>query len=516
MSESVPVPETAAPRPLSTIDADAITAKVNAIKLANERMLKECAAESKQNGEATPSSSRGPSNEAGASGEQPAASAASSSGSNQRSETDPDDIITVAEKSYMQKIIRTKLINSKYDLEVKRKDPSSPLYSVKSFEALHLKPELLRGVYLMGFNAPSKIQETAVPTLLADPPQNMIAQSQSGTGKTAAFVLSMLSRVDPSLNYPQALCLSPTYELAVQTGEIVAKMASYLPEISIKFALRGEDPPTGNEHIIIGTPGKVVDWGLKMRCLNLRELTVFVLDEADVMIATQGHQEQSLRIRKLLSPKCQMMLFSATYDNEVMDFAEMMVPNAVVIKLRREEESLDNIKQYYVKCKNPQEKYLAMKNIYGICTVNQAMIFCQTKKTAGWLCEEMTKEGHGVALLTGDLTVEQRITILDRFREGKHKVLITTNVLARGIDIEQVTFVVNFDLPVDKFGNADCETYLHRIGRCGRFGKTGISINLIDSEDSYKTMKQIQEHFSVNIKLLDPYDLEQMEKLENS
>lgn len=199
------------------------------------------------------------------------------------------------------KIIRKGLVESKLDIEVQRKDPTSPLYSVKTFEALHLKPELLKGVYAMGFNAPSKIQETALPTLLADPPQNMIAQSQSGTGKTAAFVLAMLSRVDPNKNYPQVLCLSPTYELAIQTGEVAAKMAKFCPEIKLRYAVRGEEISRGsklNDHVIIGTPGKILDWGLKFKAFDIGKISVFVLDEADVMIAQQGHQDQCIRIHR--------------------------------------------------------------------------------------------------------------------------------------------------------------------------------------------------------------------------
>ena len=149
----------------------------------------------------------------------------------------------VAERSLLQKVIRKGLVENKNDLEIQRKDPKSPLYSVKSFEALNLKPALLKGVYGMGFNAPSKIQETALPTLLADPPQNMIAQSQSGTGKTAAFVLAMLSRVDTNKNYPQVLCLSPTYELALQTGEVASRMSQFAPELTIRYAVRGEEIP---------------------------------------------------------------------------------------------------------------------------------------------------------------------------------------------------------------------------------------------------------------------------------
>jgi len=424
--------------------------------------------------------------------------------------------ISVAEKSLLQKVIRKGLVENRHDLEVQRKDPNSPLFSVKSFEALNLRPEILKGVYAMGFNAPSKIQETALPTLLVDPPQNMIAQSQSGTGKTAAFVLAMLSRANPRKNYPHVLCLSPTFELAIQTGEVAKRMAQYCPEIKIRFAVRGEEIPRGTkltDHVLIGTPGKLLDWGTKLRCFDLSKIEVFVLDEADVMIATQGHQDQSIRIHKQIPRTCQMMLFSATYDTDVMNFAEGIVRDPVVLKLRREEESLDNIKQYYVSCNSNDQKYQAISNIYGVLTIGQAMIFCHTRKTAAWLAEKMAKEGHAVALLSGELEIDQRINILNRFREGKEKILITTNVLARGIDVEQVTIVVNFDLPIDQSGQADCETYLHRIGRTGRFGKSGLAINLIDGPRSMAVLKQIEGHFKRPISRLDAEDVDELEKI---
>jgi len=430
-------------------------------------------------------------------------------------ETAPDE----AERSLLQKVIRKGLVENKNDIEVQRKDPKSPLYSVKSFEALNLKPSLLKGVYGMGFNAPSKIQETALPTLLADPPQNMIAQSQSGTGKTASFVLAMLSRVDSANSYPQVLCLSPTYELALQTGEVASRMSQFAPELTIRYAVRGEEIPRNSkitDHIIIGTPGKVLDWSLKFRFFDLKKIKVFVLDEADVMIATQGHQDQSIRIQKNLSQDCQMMLFSATYDTDVMNFAENIVSDPVIIRLRREEESLDNIGQHWVQCETEELKYNAIANIYGVVTIGQAMIFCQTRKTASWLVEKMTKDGHAVALLSGELTVEERIQVLDRFRDGLEKILITTNVMSRGIDIEQVTIVVNYDLPLDASGKPDCETYLHRIGRTGRFGKHGLAINLVDGPKTLEIMRQIETHFGKPILKLDAEDVDEIEKIQKN
>lgn len=426
-----------------------------------------------------------------------------------------EKVLTAAELSVMRKAMRKGIIESKNDIEIMRKDPNSPLYSVKTFEALNLRKELLEGIYDMGFSLPSKIQETALPTLMADPPVNMIAQSQSGTGKTAAFSLAMLSRIDPAKNCTQALCLSPTFELALQTYETVKNLGKKCTDIKIRCAVKGEQVPRGTkltEHIIIGTPGKVVDWVSKFRCLDLKECQVFVLDEADVMIATQGHQDQSIRIHKQLPKTCQMMLFSATYEDDVMNFAEAIISNPVIIRLRREEETLDNIRQMYVECHTKEEKYQAISNIYSI-PVGQSMFFCHTKATASWLASRMKKDGHQIALLTGDLTPEERLNVLGRYREGKERVLICTNVLARGIDVDAVTLVVNYDLPKLMDGHADCETYLHRIGRTGRFGKTGNAINIVDSDSSMKLLKEIEKHFNSNIKKLDYEDVDAIDKL---
>ncbi|XP_052213797.1 ATP-dependent RNA helicase DDX19A-like isoform X2 [Dreissena polymorpha] len=433
----------------------------------------------------------------------------------------PDNIcvpVSKEEESLLRKLLHSKLVSTKADLEILQKDPNSPLYSVKTFEALPLKPELLKGVYDMGFNAPSKIQETALPILLADPPTNMIAQSQSGTGKTAAFVLTMLSRVNPSRDYTQCLCLAPTYELALQIGSVTEKMAKNMPNVRIGYAVKGEKIARGEkstDHILIGTPGTVCDWCLKFKSIDPKKLVVFVLDEADVMIATQGHQDQSIRIQRQLSKGCQMLLFSATYEDDVMKFAQAMIPNnPVVIKLRREEESLDNIRQFYVQCTDQEAKFQALSNIYGAMSIGQSMIFCATRRTAHWLSEKMTKDGHAVALLSGDLDIAQRAAIINRFRDGKEKVLITTNVSARGIDVEMVTVVVNFDMPIlQESRQADCETYLHRIGRTGRFGKKGLAINMIDGNKSLQVMKAIEKHFNRAIHHLDADDIEALEKI---
>ncbi|XP_052832642.1 ATP-dependent RNA helicase DDX19A isoform X1 [Octopus bimaculoides] len=424
-----------------------------------------------------------------------------------------DDVeATKEDASYLRKILRSKLVTTKTDLEVLRKDPRSPLYFVKTFNDLNLKPELLRGVYAMGFDAPSKIQETALPTLLANPPVNMIAQSQSGTGKTAAFVLTMLSRVDVNLKYPQCLCLAPTYELAIQIGEVAIKMAKFMTDVKIGFAVRGtERDKIFTEQIVIGTPGTALDLGWKFNAFDLQKISVFVLDEADVMIATQGHKDQSIRIQRHLG-ECQMLLFSATYDAEVMKFAQDIIPNPVTIRLRREEESLDNIKQYYIECQSQDDKFKALSNIYGSISIGQAVVFCKTRKSASWLSEKMSRDGHAVGLLSGELPIHQRADIIRRFREGNEKVLITTNVAARGIDVAQVTMVVNFDLPTLQDGKPDFETYLHRIGRTGRFGKDGIALNMV-SRNTLNILHEIERHFARTILKLDANDVDELEKI---
>ncbi|CAH2318355.1 ATP-dependent RNA helicase DDX19B [Pelobates cultripes] len=433
--------------------------------------------------------------------------------------TEDDDKEDKAAQSLLNKLIRNNLVNTTHQVEVLQRDPNSPLYSVKSFEELRLKPQLLQGVYAMGFNRPSKIQENALPMMLAEPPQNLIAQSQSGTGKTAAFVLAMLSRVNPANTYPQCLCLSPTYELALQTGKVIEQMGKYYPELKLAYAVRGnklvERGHKISEQIVIGTPGTVLDWCSKLRFIDPKKIKVFVLDEADVMIATQGHQDQSIRIQRMLPRDCQMLLFSATFEESVWRFAQKVVPEPNIIKLKREEETLDTIKQYYVLCNNREEKFKALCNIYGSITIAQAMIFCHTRKTASWLAGELSNEGHQVALLSGEMVVEQRAAVIDRFREGKEKVLVTTNVCARGIDVEQVSVVINFDLPVDKDGNPDNETYLHRIGRTGRFGKRGLAINMIDSKHSMNILQRIQQHFNKKIEKLDTDDIDELEKIAN-
>lgn len=423
--------------------------------------------------------------------------------------------LTKADYSLMNKVIRTALIESSNNVEILRSDPNSPLYSVKKFEDLNLDEALLRGIYDMGFKKPSKIQETALPILITQR-RNIIAQSQSGTGKTAAFLLASLSRVDTTQQYPQVVILSPTYELACQTFDVAKRMAKFKTDITFRKVVKGEEVSRDKwtEHVLIGTPGRMSDCTIKFQNVDLKRIRVFVLDEADVMIHMQGHDVKTSRMRKALSPDCQILLFSATYEEKIRQFASTIVPNATEIHLRREEESLANIKQHYVYTRTEEEKYSAMAQLYGTLSIGQAIIFCQTKRAANYLTQRLIQDGHMVGLINGDLTVEQRNQVLLDFKEGRQRTLIATNVIARGLDIDQVSVVVNYELPLLPNSNAiDKETYLHRIGRTGRFGRDGLAINFI-TMDQKKLIDELVKTFGQPINELNVYNYDELNKLD--
>ncbi|CAA90408.1 RNA helicase [Caenorhabditis elegans] len=418
-------------------------------------------------------------------------------------------------------------------VDVQRQDPKSPLYSISSFRELRLKPEVLKALDTMNFQFPTRIQETALPLLLMEPPSNLIAQAQSGTGKTAAFVLTMLCRIDVNLMCPQCICLAPTLELAKQIGEVVEKMGKFIDNLKIHYAIKGGNMAAMRgrkltEQIVIGTPGITRDYLQKYKCIDPSKIRCLVLDEADVMIYHQGFTDISTTIYNMVedaSDSVQSMLFSATYDEPVINFATKIIKNAIVVMLKREEQALPNIKQFYVQCACRDSKYAAIVNLYSGLAVASSVIFCHTKASVMWLYENMRARGHQVDVLHGDMTVVERADTIIHFKRGDFKVLITTNVFARGIDVAQVSVVINYDLPikytdegtpmvVDGFTQPDCETYLHRIGRTGRFGKTGIAINLIDSEDSMNMINVLENHFQMKIARMDPSNLVELEAIE--
>ncbi|KAK9709121.1 RNA helicase required for poly(A+) mRNA export [Basidiobolus ranarum] len=409
------------------------------------------------------------------------------------------------------------LIENEHNVEVRladlQADPNSPLFSVKSFEELGLHPNLLKGIYDMKFTKPSKIQERALPLLLQNPAKNMIGQSQSGTGKTAAFVLAMLTRIDYEKQTPQAICLAPSRELARQIMDVITQMGKYT-KLTTSYAIK-DSVPRGQRitsQVVVGTPGTVTDL-IKKRMLSTSDVKVFVLDEADNMLDQQGLGDQSIRVKKAMPSGCQIVLFSATFPDNVRDFASKFAPNANEIRLKVEELSVDAIKQFFMDCKSEQHKFEVLTGLYGLLTIGQSIIFVRRRETADEIARRMTAEGHAVISLHGRLEGSERDAVMDSFRTGKSKVLVTTNVIARGIDILQVNLVINYDMPLDSNFKPDPETYLHRIGRTGRFGRTGVSINFVHDRKSWEEMRVIENYLQRPIVKVPTDDWEEIEKI---
>lgn len=409
-----------------------------------------------------------------------------------------------------------------YEVNVKLSDlqanPDDPLYSIKSFDELGLHENVLKGIYQMRFTKPSKIQEKALPLLLRNPPTNMIGQSQSGTGKTAAFVLNMLSRLDYSptmINTPQALVLAPSRELARQILGVIQIMGAFVQGLTSGVAIPTEAANRNRDglkvQIIVGTPGTTMDM-IRRRQLIADKIKVLVLDEADNMLDQQGLGDQCIRVKQLLPKTVQVVLFSATFPNHVVDYASRFAPNANQITLRHEELTVEGIKQLYLDCPTETDKYDALIRLYGLMTVGSSIIFVRTRKTALEIERHMNAENHTVACLTGEFEGAQRDIIIDSFRSGQCKVLIATNVLSRGIDVQTVSLVVNYDLPDDARGQVDPQTYLHRIGRTGRFGRVGVSISLICGTRDYQKIKEISGYFGVDMTSLPHDDWDKVEE----
>ncbi|KAL8897546.1 MAG: hypothetical protein Q9207_007165 [Kuettlingeria erythrocarpa] len=412
-----------------------------------------------------------------------------------------------------------------YEVNVKlsdvQADPNNPLYSIRTFEELGVSQNILKGLYEMRIVKPSKIQEKALPILMKNPPQNLIGQSQSGTGKTAAFVLNILSRLDlddpDARDSAQALVLAPSRELARQIIGVIQVMGRYVEGLVVAAGIPAEKEDRGKNlrgQVVVGTPGTVMDLITK-RLINSTGIKTLVLDEADNMLDQQGLGDQCKRVKKRLPGLRQVVLFSATFPDYVVNYAKNFAPNANEITLKHEELTVEGIKQLYVECSSEDDKYDVLVRLYGLMTIGASIIFVKTRKTALEIERRMNAENHQCACLTGDFSPRDRDILIDAFRDGRMKVLIATNVLARGIDIQSVSLVVNYDLPdmaPNDHNRADTQTYLHRIGRTGRFGRVGVSISLMSGQRDYRMLRQIEDYFGVKMQGLDPTDWDEVEK----
>ncbi|KAG0130083.1 P-loop containing nucleoside triphosphate hydrolase protein, partial [Tuber indicum] len=387
----------------------------------------------------------------------------------------------------------------KYEVSVKfadlQGDHNSPFYDVKRFEDLGLSKDLLEGIYFMNFKKPSTMQERALPLLLSNPPRNVIAQSQSGTGKTAALVLTMLARIDMFVRNVQAVCLAPTRELARQIQRVAQTMGQFT-NVKTEFAIPnmvkcGQRIDT---HIVVGTPGTVLDL-IQRKKLPVEHLKVFVLDDADIMLDLQGLSEQCLRVRRIIPSTTQIALFSATCSDEVCKYMYRFVPNASLITPKNTQPSLAGVKQLCMDCRSEEDKYRVLLELYHVLTVGSSIIFSKKRETAFEIQRRMELDGHKVATLHSAQEGPDRDKAVHAFRSGKAKVLITTDVLARGIDVETVSMVVNFDLPLDENGRPDPVAYLHRVGRTGLFGRPGLSVNFVHDRLSLYQVTELSRYF---------------------
>lgn len=368
---------------------------------------------------------------------------------------------------------------------------------VDDFENLGLKEKLLRGIYAYGFVKPSAIQQRAILPLVKG--RDVIAQAQSGTGKTATFTIGILQQIDFSLPECQALILAPTRELASQIQKVVLALGDYL-EARCHACIGGTDikedvmklkGDKGAVQIVSGTPGRVFD----MICrgvLNPAHIKLFVLDEADEMLS-RGFKEQIHDIFKCLTNKdLQVGLFSATMTPDTLEITKKFMRNAVQILVKKDELTLEGIKQFYIYIEQDKHKLATLCDLYDQINVTQAVIFCNTRRRVDRLTTDMEANNFTVAATHGDISQKEREGILNEFRTGTSRVLITTDLLARGIDVQQVSLVINYDIPK----NPDC--YLHRIGRSGRFGRKGIAINFITPDD-LQFVKVLEEFYNTRI-----------------
>ncbi|CAK7343294.1 unnamed protein product [Dovyalis caffra] len=386
----------------------------------------------------------------------------------------------------------------------------TPYTSATTFEDLNLSPELLKGLYVeMKFQKPSKIQAISLPMILTPPFKDLIAQAHNGSGKTTCFVLGMLSRVDPKQQRPQALCICPTRELSIQNIEVLRKMGKYTG-ISSECAVpiesgnndRSRSRPPISAQVVIGTPGTIKRL-MSQRKLGVTDIKVLVFDEADHMLAKDGFQDDSLRIMKDIqrfNSHCQVLLFSATFDETVKNFVPKVVKDYNQLFVKKEELSLESLKQYKVNLPDELAKIEVVKDrILELGeNIGQIIIFVNTKHSANMLHKSLVNFGYEVTTIHGALNLEDRDKIVKEFKDGLTQVLISTDVLARGFDQQQVNLVINYDLPV-KFENRSephYEVYLHRIGRAGRFGRKGAVFNFIMTNDDLMIMRKIESYFN--------------------
>ena len=368
-------------------------------------------------------------------------------------------------------------------------------HPIEEWNDLEMNPEVLRGIYSYGFENPSPIQKKGIKPMLNK--RDVIAQAQSGTGKTGCFTVGTLARIDPSKPGVQALILSPTRELTMQTKNVIDGIGTFVNGFKSQLLVGGtstdetikglvENKPT----VVVGCPGRVYDM-LRRKKLHPNTLRLIILDEADEMLSS-GFKEQIYNIFQFMPSEIQVGLFTATLPHDLMSLTEKFMRNPVKVLVKAEQLTLEGISQYYVGLDSDEQKYECLKDIFSSLSMAQCIIYCNSVRRVQDLYDAMTADNYPVAQIHSGMEKEDRSKSYKEFRAGTQRVLISSNVTARGIDVQQVSTVINFDLP-------KCvHTYLHRIGRSGRWGRKGVGINFITRRDSRK-LKEIEQHYSTQI-----------------
>jgi ATP-dependent RNA helicase len=362
-----------------------------------------------------------------------------------------------------------------------------------SFNKMGLKEDLLRGIFHFGFETPSAIQQRAIVPILSG--RDVIAQAQSGTGKTATFSIGILQSIDTQSKEPQALVLSPTRELAQQIQKVIYALGNSM-SVDVHACIGGKS--VGEDirklesgvQVISGTPGRVFDM-IRRKSLRTRNIKMLVLDEADEMLS-KGFKEQIYDVYRYLHPLTQVVLVSATLTRDVLEMTKKFMNDPIRILVKRDELTLEGIKQFFVAVEKEEWKFDTLCDLYDTLTITQAVIFCNTRKKVDWLAKKMTKANFTVVAMHGEMPQPEREAIMKAYQSGEYRVLITTDVWARGLDVSQVSLVINYDLPDNR------ENYIHRIGRSGRFGRKGVAINFVRNDD-VRILRDIEQFYSTQI-----------------
>ena len=359
-----------------------------------------------------------------------------------------------------------------------------------NFDDMEIDDNLKKGIYAYGWEKPSKIQEVGIMPVIHG--KDCIIQAQSGTGKTGTFCISCLSIIDPKIKKCQVLCLSPTREIAEQSLNVMHELNKFL-DITITGVIGGkrlDNNTVKYAQIVVGTPGRIYDL-LKKNIIETNDIKLFVIDEADVMLQ-KGFREQVSYIMQYSPEKCKFAIYSATMPNDIIELTNQFMKNPIKILVKKEQLTLEGIKQFYIGLSSEEEKYLTLKDLYGQINVAQSIIYCSYRRKVEWLKDSLMQEDFTVSYIHGEMSQEIRDSVMTEFRSGESRILITTDLLARGIDVPQVSLVINYDVPNDK------ESYIHRIGRSGRYGKKGNAINFVLSKDS-QYIKDLEKFYNTQI-----------------